>query len=78
MRGTVKWFNDTRGFGVIEPKGRDQDVYVHFTNINTDGIRTLESGMTVEFELERRAEKYCAVDVTPEEPSSQRRTEWLG
>ena len=49
-KGTVKWFNDTRGYGFIaRPEG--DDLFVHFSAIITDGFRTLTAGEKVEFEL---------------------------
>ncbi len=50
MRGTVKWFNDTKGFGFITlDDGRD--VFVHYSTITTDGYKTLAEGEEVEFEM---------------------------
>lgn len=46
--GTVKWFNATKGFGFIE-RENDEDVFVHYSEINGDGYRTLEEGERVEF-----------------------------
>lgn len=46
--GTVKWFNSTKGFGFIERES-DDDVFVHYSEINADGFRTLEEGERVEF-----------------------------
>lgn len=46
--GTVKWFNSTKGFGFIE-RENDEDVFVHYSAINSDGFRTLEEGQRVEF-----------------------------
>ena len=49
-KGTVKWFNDTRGYGFIaRPEG--DDLFVHFSAIKADGFRTLTAGEEVEFEL---------------------------
>jgi CspA family cold shock protein len=50
MQGTVKWFNAEKGYGFIEREGGD-DVFVHFSAIQTDGFRTLEEGARVEFEV---------------------------
>jgi cold shock protein len=49
-KGTVKWFNDVKGFGFIEPEGGGDDVFVHFSTIQMDGFRTLRQGESVEFE----------------------------
>jgi len=48
--GTVKWFNAEKGFGFISVEGED-DVFVHFSAINSDGYKTLEEGQEVEFEV---------------------------
>lgn len=48
--GTVKWFNAEKGFGFIEREGGD-DVFVHFSAIQSDGFRTLEEGQAVEFDI---------------------------
>lgn len=49
--GTVKWFNGSKGFGIIAPTDGSEDVFVHFTAIVVDGLRTLNEGQQVEFEL---------------------------
>jgi CspA family cold shock protein len=50
MKGTVKWFNDSKGYGFIrQPQG--DDVFVHFSAIQADGFRTLAEGEEVEFEV---------------------------
>ncbi len=50
MRGTVKWFNDSKGYGFIQqPEG--DDVFVHFSAIDVEGFRTLAEGEEVEFEI---------------------------
>ena len=48
--GTVKWFNDAKGFGFITSE-RGEDVFVHFTAIQGNGFRSLSEGATVEFEV---------------------------
>lgn len=49
--GTVKWFNDAKGFGFIEPDGGGADVFAHFSAISMDGFRTLKQGARVTFDL---------------------------
>ena len=48
--GTVKWFNNSKGYGFIVPDDSEKDVFVHFSNIETEGYKTLEEGQKVEFE----------------------------
>ena len=50
-QGTVKWFNAEKGFGFIAPEDGSQDVFVHYTEIQGSGFRTLEENQKVEFEL---------------------------
>jgi cold shock protein len=49
--GTVKWFNDAKGFGFIEPEGGGADVFAHFSAVQMDGFKTLKQGSRVSFEL---------------------------
>ena len=49
--GTVKWFNDAKGFGFIEPEAGGEDVFAHFSAIQMEGFRTLKQGSQVSFEL---------------------------
>jgi len=51
MRGTVKWFNDTKGFGFITPEDGSSDVFVHHTSIQAEGYRSLSEGDQVEFDV---------------------------
>ncbi|MFW5787745.1 MAG: cold-shock protein [Halanaerobiales bacterium] len=50
FNGTVKWFNDQKGYGFIEREA-DDDVFVHFSAIQQDGFKSLEEGQKVEFEV---------------------------
>ncbi|KOO05298.1 transcriptional regulator [Vibrio nereis] len=50
--GTVKWFNNAKGFGFICPEGEDGDVFAHYSTIQMDGYRTLKAGQQVTFEVE--------------------------
>jgi cold shock protein len=49
--GTVKWFNDAKGFGFIEPEGGGADVFAHFSAITMEGFRTLKQGGRVSYDL---------------------------
>lgn len=50
--GTVKWFNDAKGFGFIEPDGGGADIFAHFSAIAMDGFKTLKQGSRVTFEIQ--------------------------
>lgn len=60
--GTVKWFNDGKGYGFIEREG-GEDVFVHFTAIQGDGFRSLIEGQQVEFSIEEGPKGLQAVNV---------------
>ncbi len=60
--GTVKWFNDKKGFGFIS-QDNGQDVFVHQTSIQTEGFRTLAEGDKVEFEVIKDQKGYKATNV---------------
>ena len=62
MTGTVKWFNNAKGFGFITQEGGD-DVFVHFRSIRGDGYKTLDEGQTVEFNLIEGPKGFQAEDV---------------
>ncbi|GAA0712704.1 cold-shock protein [Paraclostridium ghonii] len=63
MNGTVKWFNNEKGFGFISVEGGD-DVFVHFSAIQTDGFKSLEEGQVVNFEIVEGARGPQAANVT--------------
>jgi len=65
--GTVKWFNDAKGFGFIEPQGGGADVFAHFSAVQMEGFRTLRQGGFVSYELVQGpkgdlAQNICALD----------------
>ncbi len=51
ISGTVKWFNDSKGFGFISPENGERDCFVHHTAIQAEGFRSLKEGERVEFDL---------------------------
>ena len=62
--GTVKWFNDAKGYGFIAPADGGKDVFVHYTAVSGDGFKTLTEGATVEFEVEQGDKGPQAQNVT--------------
>ena len=62
--GTVKWFNESKGFGVITPSDGSADVFVHFSAIAASGFRTLAEGQQVSFDVERGPKGLQATNVT--------------
>lgn len=65
MTGTVKWFNDTKGFGFIAPDDGGKDVFVHQTAIQSQGFRSLAEGQKVEFDVEQGKKGPQAANVRP-------------
>ncbi len=64
IQGTVKWFNETKGFGFIE-RENGPDVFVHYSAIQTAGFRKLDEGQRVEFTIEDGPKGPQATEVTP-------------
>ena len=67
--GTVKWFNDAKGFGFIEPEAGGDDIFAHFSAIQMEGFRTLKQGGRVRFDLVEGPKGQLAHNIAPlEEP----------
>jgi CspA family cold shock protein len=63
--GTVKWFNESKGFGFIAQDNGGDDVFVHFSSIQVGGFKTLNEGQKVSFEIEQGAKGPKATNVVP-------------
>jgi CspA family cold shock protein len=63
--GTVKWFNDTKGFGFITPDNGGDDLFAHFSEIRSEGFKTLAEGQKVSFETKRGPKGMQASNIKP-------------
>ena len=63
--GTVKWFNAEKGYGFIAPDAGGDDVFVHFSAIQSNGYKSLDEGQKVEFEVTQGQKGDAAADVRP-------------
>jgi len=64
-KGTVKWFNSEKGFGFITPEGGGQDLFVHHSEIKTQGFASLDEGQKVDFTVGQGKKGPCATNVVP-------------
>ena len=64
-KGTVKWFNDKKGYGFITPSEGGKDLFVHHTSLQMDGYKTLNEAQTVEYEIGTSDRGDVATNVTP-------------
>ena len=69
--GTVKWFNDAKGFGFIEPEGGGADVFAHFSAVQMDGFRTLKQGGRVSYDLVQGPKGSLAQNITALDGAAQ-------
>ena len=81
-KGTVKWFNNAKGFGFILPDDGGDDLFAHYSSIVMDGYRTLKAGQAVSFDIEegdkgRHAKNITSANTesTPEKPSPSKNAE---
>ncbi len=63
--GTVKWFNNAKGFGFICPEAGGEDVFAHYSTIEMEGYRTLKAGQSVQFEVEEGPKGMHASAISP-------------
>ena len=63
--GTVKWFNDAKGFGFITPEGGGEDLFAHFSEIQASGFKTLKENQRVEFEVKAGPKGKQATAIKP-------------
>lgn len=67
VSGTVKWFNDSKGFGFIQPDGGGPDAFAHFSAIQMDGYKSLKEGARVSFELTQGPKGLMAIHIRHED-----------
>ncbi len=64
LNGTVKWFNDAKGFGFITPDDGGEDLFAHFSSIQMNGFKTLKEGQKVSFEIAQGPKGKQALNIT--------------
>ena len=63
--GTVKWFNNAKGYGFIEPSAGGNDIFVHYSTIEMEGYKSLKAGQEVTFDLSEGPKGVHATDISP-------------
>ncbi|MCK9563162.1 MAG: cold shock domain-containing protein CspD [Bacteroidales bacterium] len=64
-KGTVKWFNNAKGYGFILPEDGASDIFAHFSAIDMDGYKTLKAGQEVSFDIIQGEKGLHAINITP-------------
>ena len=64
-QGTVKWFNNSKGFGFIRPEDGGEDIFAHYSTIQMEGYRTLKAGQDVDYEIDAGPKGHHAASITP-------------
>ena len=79
-KGTVKWFNATKGYGFITPDDSDKDAFVHISEVERSGLGRLIEGQRINFQIRQEARGLKAVELTPDDSTAARysRVERLG
>ena len=62
-KGTVKWFNTTKGYGFVEPTDKSRDVFIHISALEQAGLRSLNEGQKISFEIESKNGKNSAINI---------------
>ena len=70
--GTVKWFNNAKGYGFIEPTAGGNDIFVHYSTIEMEGYKSLKAGQEVTFDLSEGPKGAHATDITPTEGEEEK------
>jgi len=73
-RGTIKWFNEKKGYGFIQRENGESDVFIHYSNIKSDSLKILMEGQSVEFEVMQDAKGAKAVNLIPVSSSTDQRS----
>lgn len=64
-RGSVKWFNNAKGYGFIVSDSFDEDLFIHYSAINVEGYKTLKAGQSVTFDVSPGKQGLHAIEITP-------------
>lgn len=73
--GTVKWFNNAKGYGFIVSDSFDEDLFTHYSSVNVEGYKTLKAGQAVTFDVSPGSRGLHAVNITPQPLSNSGKKE---